>query len=129
MLRIVAVAVIIGAVGAFAVVNYEKNTAPDNRGDLARCLSDKGVKMYGAYWCPHCAQQKKDFGSAFKKVSYVECAIPGEPQSQAPECKNKNVTSYPTWIFPAVNGKEEQRFSGEQKLIYLADKAGCDWKP
>ena len=21
---------------------------------FAKCLSDNGIKMYGAYWCPHC---------------------------------------------------------------------------
>jgi rubredoxin len=127
--RIVVIAVLLGVVGAFAYTHYQESKTPDHRGDLAQCLTDKGVKMYGAYWCPHCAAQKKDFGSAFKQVSYVECAIPGDPSSQTQACKDKNITGYPTWIFPAHDGKDEERTSGEQKLTDLAEKAGCDWKP
>ena len=36
---------------------------------LAECLSEHGVIMYGAFWCPHCAAQKKVFGDAFTQVS------------------------------------------------------------
>ena len=41
--------------------------------DFAKCLTQKSVVMYGAYWCPHCQAQKKLFGSSFKYVNYVEC--------------------------------------------------------
>ncbi len=125
MFRIVLLVVILGVVGAFAAVRYsEKNAKPDHRDDLAQCLTDKGTKMYGAYWCPHCQQQKKAFGNAFKKVTYVECAIPGDPQNQTQLCKDQDIKGYPTWIFPSG-----ERVSGEQTLTTLAEKTGCDWKP
>ncbi len=42
---------------------------------FARCLTDRQVKMYGAYWCPHCAEQKEMFGESFalRAVRRVRC--------------------------------------------------------
>jgi hypothetical protein len=123
--RTVVILVIVACVGAFAIIKMQNtSTVPDTRNDLAQCLTDKGVKMYGAYWCPHCAQQKKDFGKAFSKVTYVECAVQGSPQTQTQACKDAGITGYPTWVF--ANG---DRLSGEQPLATLSDKAGCAWKP
>lgn len=42
--------------------------------DLAKRLKDAGVKMYGAFWCSHCYDQKQDFGKqAMADFPYVEC--------------------------------------------------------
>lgn len=81
---------------------------------LAEHLSESDAKFYGAYWCPHCADQKKMFGSSVNRLPYVECS-PGGPQApQAQICNDKNVESYPTWI---ING---QRYVGVQPLDTLA---------
>src|SRR5579885_3423480 len=42
---------------------------------FAKCLTTKQAKMYGAFWCPHCAEQKEMFGSSFKYAPYIECGI------------------------------------------------------
>jgi hypothetical protein len=65
-----------------------------NLEEFAKCLGDKGVAMYGTYWCPHCQNEKKVFGDYFKYVNYVECT------ERAKECINAGVSSYPTWIIP-----------------------------
>ena len=39
---------------------------------LAKHLTEEGAVMYGAYWCPHCSDQKQSFGKAFKYIQYVE---------------------------------------------------------
>jgi len=58
--------------------------------------------MYGAHWCPHCQEQKALFGKAFEQVPYVECSPQGGPGTpQAQECRDKGITSYPTWV---ING-------------------------
>ncbi len=36
--------------------------------DFAKCLSEKGVTMYGAAWCSHCQNTKKTFGQSFQYV-------------------------------------------------------------
>lgn len=80
---------------------------------FAQCLTDKGVKMYGADTCPHCKAQKAAFKGSFGLVTYVECTR--EPEA----CKEENITSYPTWIF------EGKRKTGETSLSALSEFAGC----
>lgn len=67
---------------------------------LAKCLAEKGVKMYGAFWCGHCQNQKKAFGSAFQHVDYTECTVDGKQNSFAQVCQDAGIEGYPTWIFP-----------------------------
>jgi hypothetical protein len=86
---------------------------------LATCLSDKGATFYGAFWCPHCQEQKSDFGDAAEVAPYVECAtLGGTGQTEA--CKEAGITSYPTWVFP--NG---ERATGRLPLAQLAQATGC----
>lgn len=64
---------------------------------LADYLTDTGAKMYGAYWCPHCAAQKEAFGGAADRLPYVEC----DPQGLSPQpelCAQMGIDVYPTWI-------------------------------
>jgi hypothetical protein len=123
--RTVVILVIVFVVIAFAADKISsKKEGPDQREALAQCLTDKGARFYGAYWCPHCARQKKLFGRAISKVTYVECAIPGNTQAQTQQCKDANITGYPTWIFA-----DGSRMSGEVALEDLAEKADCPWTP
>lgn len=42
--------------------------------ELAKRLKAAGAKMYGAFWCSHCFEQKEDFGKqALADLPYVEC--------------------------------------------------------
>lgn len=111
------------AVLAFAAVFLAGCSAGSNNDALASCLAEKGVKMYGAYWCPHCANQKDMFGSSFEKIEYVECSLPNRG-GQTEFCREKNIESYPTWEFA-----DSSRLTGEQKLEALAVKAGCQLSP
>jgi hypothetical protein len=87
--------------------------------DFAKCLASKQTKMYGLYWCPHCAEQKAMFGKAFQYVPYVECAIKGSRELAA-ECKAANVKLFPSWQF-GNNPPKEGVFPMEE----LSDKTGC----
>jgi hypothetical protein len=124
ILRTIILLVIIFIVGAIAVVRLSEGDSgnPEDPAvaQLAECLTQKGAKMYGAYWCTHCVKQKKAFGSAVSKIDYVECAVTGNPQEQTQPCKDAGVTSYPTWTFA-----DGSRLSGELTFKQLADKAGC----
>jgi hypothetical protein len=88
---------------------------------FAKCLTAKGAKMYGAYWCGHCQNQKAAFGEAWQYVKYVECA--GEDGGQAVACAGAGVTSYPTWIF--ANGSRQ---TGELSFEELSASTGCELK-
>lgn len=87
--------------------------------DFAKCITDKGAKFYGAYWCPHCKNQKALFGESMQYVNYVECAIEGQPQVQTQDCTDAGISGYPTWI---ING---EAYPGEQTLSDIARLTGC----
>ena len=89
---------------------------------LAEHLSKNDAKFYGASWCPHCNDQKKLFGSSAKRLPYVECSPGGQRAPQAPDCKEKNIQSYPTWI---ING---QRHTGVQPLDTLAQLSKFEYQ-
>ena len=74
-------------------------TAPAKYDGLANYLTQSGVKMYGAFWCPHCQAEKQDFGKAETKLPYVECSEQDET-TQTPICIAQKIVSYPTWDFP-----------------------------
>jgi len=97
--------------------------APRPRGgqhdQLAQCLTDKGAKMYGAYWCSHCLSQKKMFGQSFSKINYIECSLP-DGKTQTQECQEAGIKGYPTWEFG-----DGSRLEGEVSLDKLTEKSGC----
>lgn len=81
---------------------------------FAQCLAEKNVIMYGASWCPHCQNEKRQFGSSFQYVPYVEC--PEDPK----KCLALGIQGYPTWIFG-----DGQRVEGEMGLERLSQVSGC----
>ncbi len=85
---------------------------------FAKSLTEKGVKMYGAYWCPHCAEQKKIFGRSFKYVNYIECSLPNAA-GQTAACSEAGIQSYPTWEF--ADGK---KVSSELTFTQLSELSG-----
>lgn len=111
---IVGVAVI---AGIFFLVSA--NSKPGKLDEFAQCLKDKGAVFYGAFWCPHCQNQKAMFGTSQKLLPYIECSTP-DGKSQLAVCQEKKITGYPTWEF--VDGSKE---SGEVSLEKLAEKTSC----
>jgi hypothetical protein len=64
---------------------------------IARKLKQRDTKMYGAYWCNHCYDQKQKLGKkAFSKITYIECDR-GGVDTQAKLCRQKRIPGYPTW--------------------------------
>ncbi len=86
---------------------------------FATCLKDKGAVFYGAFWCSHCKDQNKLFGSSVKLLAYVECSPPNA-SGQTQICKDKKIESYPTWEFA-----DSTRMSGKVSLEKLAEKTSC----
>jgi glutaredoxin len=84
---------------------------------LADHLSATGARMYGAYWCPYCTNQKRLFGGGSQRMPYVEC----DPQgwnAQSSLCQEKGIKVYPTW---EIQG---QFHEGVQPLGVLAELSG-----
>jgi len=113
--------VVAGLVGvgiiAFAVM---QGRTPSSYDTFAQCLTEKGTKMYGAWWCPHCTNQKKLFLGAFDKVDSVECSPNGAKTFTSQECKDAGITSTPTWTF-----SDGTRVTGEMSLEDLSAKTSC----
>ncbi|MBI2475203.1 hypothetical protein HYV69_02125 [Candidatus Uhrbacteria bacterium] len=102
------------------VVVIKQNSGPSRYDSFAQCLTEQNVKMYGAWWCPHCQNQKKLFEGAFGKVSYIECSLPGS-KAMNQECKDAGIEGYPTWEFA-----DGSRLTGERSLDELAEKSQCE---
>jgi hypothetical protein len=108
-------------VAAFAAVIYLGLRKRGSRLDaFAKCVASRQAKMYGAYWCPHCSEQKEMFESSFQYVPYVECGIKGS-RDEAQVCKDAGIKHFPTWEFG--NGERQE---GAQPLQALGTKTGCD---
>ena len=89
---------------------------------LAIHLADKGVKFYGAYWCPRCQEQKAVFEASAKRLPYVECSSGGRGSALTTACAAENVKSYPTWVIG------ERRLTGLQTPRSLAAATSFVWK-
>lgn len=96
---------------------------PGQLDGFAQCLKDQGATFYGAFWCPHCADQKKMFGSSKKLLPYVECST-ANGQGQLSVCRDKAIESYPTWEF-----SNEERETGTLSLQELSEKTSCALPP
>ncbi|XP_030485925.2 thiol-disulfide oxidoreductase LTO1 isoform X2 [Cannabis sativa] len=88
---------------------------------LAKHLNSIGAKMYGAFWCSHCLEQKEMFGrEAAKHLNYVECFPNGFKKGTLMEksCAEVGIEGFPTWV---INGKV---LSGELEFSELAEASG-----
>jgi glutaredoxin len=85
---------------------------------LAQHLKKIGAKIYVAWWCPHCHEQKQLFGKqAFTIIPAVECAEDGK--NARPElCKAAKIKGFPTWI---IKGKQYSGTTSLQKLAEISN--------
>lgn len=114
--------VILAAMGIFK--SEDKKTLESDIVSFADCLKDEGATFFGAFWCPHCQNQKRIFGKkASDALPYVECSTP-DGQNQTDACKEAGIQSYPTWEF-----KDGSRVTGEQSIQELSRKTSCPISP
>jgi len=130
------------------IISCTKSAALSSQyNNFAKCLTDKGVKFYGAFWCSHCNNQKTMLGTSMQYVDYIECSTPDgqghcnnqktmlgtsmqyvdyiecstpDGQGQTQVCPDANIDSYPTWEFSGGS-----RIKGEMALLQLSQKSGC----
>ncbi|PIU20848.1 MAG: hypothetical protein COT15_05120 [Candidatus Diapherotrites archaeon CG08_land_8_20_14_0_20_34_12] len=114
------VLVLISIAGLVVMNMLTPKASNEKIADFAKCLTSKGAKMYGTFWCSHCKSQKELFGDAFQYITYVECDLGGGKTAQ--ECIENNIDGYPRWI---INGKQ---YAGEQTFQELAQASGCELK-
>jgi uncharacterized membrane protein/glutaredoxin len=133
---LVSMVTLVGTLGIYSGINdpvtAETSSIPGEPGEpitatssqseiaLAQHLTDVGAKMYGAWWCPHCHDQKQLFGKeAAAQITYIECDPDGQnPQTALCQANSDKVTGYPTW---EING---EYYGGTQSLEQLANASG-----
>lgn len=88
---------------------------------LAQHLKQVGAKMYGAFWCPHCQEQKQLFGQeAVAQLNYIECDPEG--QNARPEvCQAAKIQGFPTW---EIKGKLYEGTKSLEELANLSSYQG-----
>ena len=116
--KLIWVGVSIGILIIAGLLYWQKNR-PGELDGFARCIEEKDATFYGAFWCPHCKDQKALFGASTKYLPYIECSTP-DGQSQTQVCKDKGIVGYPTWIF--ANGNRQ---SGVVSLEDLSATTSC----
>jgi hypothetical protein len=114
--KIIYLVAILAAFGAAYYLGQRKRASTLDA--FAQCVG-KGAKMYGLYWCTHCADQKDLFGDSFRYIPYVECGIKGS-QKEEQGCVAAGVRNFPTWEFAGG-----ERRDGPQSLQFLSQKTGC----
>jgi thiol-disulfide isomerase/thioredoxin len=95
------------------------SSQPGKYDEFATCIKESGAVFFGAFWCPHCQEQKALFGKSAKKLPYTECStLDGKGQLQV--CKDAKVESYPTWEF-----KDGTRKTGVVSFAELSTATQC----
>lgn len=101
---------------SLALVACSRDTANDA---FATCIADSGATFYGAFWCPHCSDQKKEFGDSKDLLPYVECDPNGQ-NANPQACQAAGVEQYPTWVFA-----DGTKVSGLQSFDELSKATSC----
>ncbi|KAL6781296.1 LTO1 [Auxenochlorella protothecoides x Auxenochlorella symbiontica] len=88
---------------------------------LAERLRAAGARMYGAFWCSHCYEQKLEFGrEAMAAFPYVECYPTGWHPGMEPDAACTAVPGglegFPTWV---IGGKKSE---GDLTLQQLEER-------
>lgn len=93
------------------------NHSIDAQKALAQHLAATGAKCYTAWWCPHCQDQRENFGiEAAALAPFVQCS--DLKRKELDLCKKVDVEGYPTWI---IDGK---KYGGGRTLAELAEMTG-----
>lgn len=94
-----------------------------NYDELAKCITAKGVVMYGSFKCGVCAKNRAIFGDSFKYIVEIECHPQGK-NAQTDLCLKKEIQGTPTWVLQP-EGIEQKRHLGFLSIEELKKFSGC----
>ena len=116
--------VFVGIINLIPIVLLNIPSSNDvNYDPLAKCLTDKGVMMYGSFRCGVCAKTRAMFGDSFQYIKEIECHPQGE-NSQWQLCQEVKIEGTPTWV-RLENGVEVKRQYGFMSISELREFSGC----
>ncbi len=105
--------VIVVVLAVIFMLPKDVNSKYKNLDQFTKCLADKGAKMYGAYWCSHCKEQKAMFGKSVQYLDYIECT------EDVKACEAEKIQVYPTWKIASST------IEGVLELEKLAEMTSC----
>lgn len=111
--NLIGIIVIVAIVSLITYGIVISETTPGEYDDFAKCLTNKGIVMYGTDWCHNCQDQKALFGKSFKYIIYKNC------DWDRKDCSDAGIERYPTWI---VN---KTKYLGMRFLKELSTLSGC----
>lgn len=119
-IRIITLVLLVICIALAAFIYFQDLPPPAHLYDaLAQCITKSGAVFYGAFWCPHCHDQKTKFGTGAQYLPYHECSLP-DGSGETQDCVTAGVSRYPTWLFA-----DGSRLVGVQTPATLAQKTGC----
>jgi thiol-disulfide isomerase/thioredoxin len=127
-MMIVLMLIVVGIFGLYTIATtsrystqiYDRITTTSGQKEisLAQHLTKTKAKMYGAFWCGHCHEQKEMFGeAAWNQIDYIECDPKGK-NSRSDICKTAKIKGFPTW---EIN---DRLYLGKQSLDKLSELSG-----
>lgn len=96
------------------VNNNDTNVKTNQYDEFAKCITEKGWKVFTLDTCPHCSNQKARFGTSIQYIEVIEC------RKNQSLCIQEGIVSVPTW-----KGPDGKTFVGDQPLQNLAGITGC----
>jgi len=87
---------------------------PGQYDEFAKCLTEKGVVVYGNDFCSYTGQQLNYFGKSEKYLNYIKCV------SNKQLCNQKDIQITPTW---EINGEMYEQIQTFERLSTLT---GCE---
>ena len=106
------IAAILIAFGLIAYTFYFRAQQPGQYDEFTKCLTEKGIKMYGNDACQYTTKQRNMFGNSELYLNYIKC-------TGGVECDIKKVKITPTW---EINGT---MLEGVQSFEKLSELSGC----
>lgn len=127
MKKLVFIILLVAIIFISGCISQQEKTEESSKLDVfAKCLTEKGVKMYGSITCSICAKERELFGSSFQYIEEVECHPRGKnPQTEL--CLKKDIKKTPTWILEK-DGVELKRLDGYQTFETLSEFSGCSFE-
>ena len=106
---------------------FQAELTPERKVKIAKCLAEKGYKIYYADWCPFCVQQKELFGEAAKYLYGFDCYDPEGGRGNIAKCPD--LLGVPAWRDRDGN---QLKYNGEvidgmiqiRRLVAISD---CDF--
>ncbi len=113
---IIAFLILAGVIGFLVWAQFKTSQANPELDAFAKCLTSKGITMYGTESCAWCLKQEEEFKSSWQYVNYIDCLK--DPNM----CVSEGVDGTPTWIFPNDHNK---KIVGYRELSVLSEESGC----